>query len=401
MAVIGATQLEPVNVLGSYVQGMELGRQAQAQRQQAAEAALARQQETELRNFLATADLSSPEIQNQLLRMPGGAQIAQQAAQLGASQAQRSRAEQEAARERLHDMYNLVSSATDPASYARVRATAEQMGFDMSQIPEEYDPAFVEQATNSVLTAAQRIDADLRQGTLDVQQGQLRLQQQRAAQPEKEERPAPPQGYRYTAEGNLEPIPGGPKDPEVVGKTERVKITGREAAKRDASFPKVQQSYTAHKNKTDDLIKMLRDLKQDEALPQLLGPIESRLPTFRQATADAEAKLDTILARGQFRELQEMRNNSPTGGALGNVSNFEIQALQNAFGQLGTKQSVPSFKKAIDDVIEILERANNNLETAFEEDFGYRKNRAGAIEDTGEPAADADIMSEADRILGL
>jgi hypothetical protein len=68
MAVIGATQLEPVNILGSYVQGMELGRANRlAQQQQAAQIEAARQ-EAELRNYLSTADLESPEAQNQLLR---------------------------------------------------------------------------------------------------------------------------------------------------------------------------------------------------------------------------------------------------------------------------------------------------------------------------------------------
>jgi hypothetical protein len=68
MPVIGATQLEPVNVLGSYVQGMELGRANRlAQQQQAAQMEAARQ-EVELRNYLSTADLESPEAQNQLLR---------------------------------------------------------------------------------------------------------------------------------------------------------------------------------------------------------------------------------------------------------------------------------------------------------------------------------------------
>jgi len=68
MAVIGATQLEPVNILGSYVQGMELGRANRlAQQQQAAQMEAARQ-EAELRNYLSTADLESPEAQNQLLR---------------------------------------------------------------------------------------------------------------------------------------------------------------------------------------------------------------------------------------------------------------------------------------------------------------------------------------------
>lgn len=68
MAVIGATQLEPVNVLGSYVQGLEAGRAARKQRA-ADEAALAEAtRAAELRNFLSTADLTKPDVQNQLMR---------------------------------------------------------------------------------------------------------------------------------------------------------------------------------------------------------------------------------------------------------------------------------------------------------------------------------------------
>jgi len=68
MAVIGATQLEPVNILGSYVQGMELGRANRLAQQQQAAQMQAAQQEAALRNYLSTADLESPEAQNQLLR---------------------------------------------------------------------------------------------------------------------------------------------------------------------------------------------------------------------------------------------------------------------------------------------------------------------------------------------
>ena len=77
MAVIGATQLEPVNVLGSYVQGLEAGRAAKRQRT-ADEAALAEAtRAAELRNFLSTADLTKPDVQNQLMRFgKPGAEIA-------------------------------------------------------------------------------------------------------------------------------------------------------------------------------------------------------------------------------------------------------------------------------------------------------------------------------------
>ena len=69
MAVIGATQLEPVNVLGQYVQGLEAGRAAKRQRA-VDEAAMAEaQRAAELRNFLsATPDLTTAEAQNQLMR---------------------------------------------------------------------------------------------------------------------------------------------------------------------------------------------------------------------------------------------------------------------------------------------------------------------------------------------
>jgi len=374
MAVIGARELQPVNILGSYVQGRELGRANQLARQQAA-------QETELSNYLATADLSSPDVQNQLLRMPGGAQIAQQAAQLGASRVQSEKSQYEIARGKLNDLYNVVSSAIDPESYARARVFAQQMGLDPSQIPEEYDPAFIEQSKNVVLTAAQRLDAQLRGRTADVQERQISLREREFDRGPASEQAKPPQGYRYTREGNLEPIPGGPKDPKVVGEAEGAKITSREAAKRDASFPKVKQAYESHAAKADDLITLLDELKKAKGLPQMLGPVESRLPTFRQTTADAEAKLKTILARGQFRELQEMRNNSPTGGALGNVSNFEIQALQNAFAQLDTAQSEESFKAAIDRVVEELNRSKRNLRTAFDDTFGYREARGATVDD--------------------
>jgi hypothetical protein len=77
MAVIGATQLEPVNILGSYVQGLEASRQARAQRMQE-EALLGQtQRETALRNFLSSADLSKPDVRNELLRFgKPGAELA-------------------------------------------------------------------------------------------------------------------------------------------------------------------------------------------------------------------------------------------------------------------------------------------------------------------------------------
>jgi hypothetical protein len=69
MAVIGATQLEPVNVRGQYVQGLEAGRAAKRQRAADQAAMLEAQRAAEFRNFLtSTPDLTTSEAQNQLMR---------------------------------------------------------------------------------------------------------------------------------------------------------------------------------------------------------------------------------------------------------------------------------------------------------------------------------------------
>jgi len=68
MAVIGATQLEPVNVLGQYVQGLEAGRATRRQRATDEAAMMEAQRTAELRNFLSTTDLTTPEARNQLMQ---------------------------------------------------------------------------------------------------------------------------------------------------------------------------------------------------------------------------------------------------------------------------------------------------------------------------------------------
>ena len=69
MAVIGAREIQPVNILGQYVQGLEAARAATRQRRADEVAMLEAQRAAELRNFLsATPDLMTPEAQNQLLR---------------------------------------------------------------------------------------------------------------------------------------------------------------------------------------------------------------------------------------------------------------------------------------------------------------------------------------------
>lgn len=72
------------------------------------------------------------------------------------------------------------------------------------------------------------------------------------------------------------------------------------------------------------------------ALPTGVGQFGASMAANVAGTAayDLESVLTTIRARIGFDKLQEMRQNSPTGGALGQVSDFENRLLQATEGNL-------------------------------------------------------------------
>ena len=60
--------------------------------------------------------------------------------------------------------------------------------------------------------------------------------------------------------------------------------------------------------------------------------------------ADLSKLLESVKANAGFDKLQSMREASPTGGALGQVSNTELGFLQSVFGNLEQSQSPTQLK---------------------------------------------------------
>lgn len=75
--------------------------------------------------------------------------------------------------------------------------------------------------------------------------------------------------------------------------------------------------------------------------------------------ADMEADVGTLKARAAFDELQRMRENSPTGGAVGQLTDQERKAIADAISNLDTSQTQDEFLKALDEYERIY------LDTAF------------------------------------
>lgn len=125
--------------------------------------------------------------------------------------------------------------------------------------------------------------------------------------------------------------------------------------------------------------------KFDEAIAQVRGGLDgtagrnavfSRIPGTQAKNLDAT--LDTIKANIGFEELQRMRDNSPTGGALGQVTEREIAFLQAVLGSLDQGQSPDQLRanltKAKGDIIASWDRVRR----AYEQDFGQPYQGPGA-----------------------
>lgn len=175
MAVVGATQLEPVNILGSYVQGLEMGRSNQLARQREMERQFEVEQQQKLQNALAGGlDITTPEGQAALAKFgPQGIAMAAQGAQLGQFAMQRKQAEREAAKQKLEDIIGMLRA--DPAQWQANRIRAGEMGFDITKIPEKPDQKWINGQLQALIPLRDQLEFELRGRTAEVQQRQVEL----------------------------------------------------------------------------------------------------------------------------------------------------------------------------------------------------------------------------------
>jgi hypothetical protein len=208
------------------------------------------------------------------------------------------------------------------------------------------------------ISAAQQQTADIQQGQLDVSRGNLKIAK------ENQQRGTIPSGYRMSADGkNLEAIPGGPTT---------VPLAPKERQAREAKYPMANQAVKTVESKADTLITDLETLKNHPGLDSITGAVYGRTPSVTSEGRSAQALYDSILARGGFQELRDMRAASPTGGALGNISNQEGQQLKDAFGTLNRTQDAADLRKQLGRVADDVRGAKTRIREAFDETYDYK-----------------------------
>ncbi|QBY44125.1 phage DNA ejection protein [Arsenophonus nasoniae] len=119
----------------------------------------------------------------------------------------------------------------------------------------------------------------------------------------------------------------------------------------------------------DRLAQEAKAIRDNPSLWRTTG-VPGRFYNFPGSAADdIDAQLESLRSQTGFAVLQAMRDASKTGGALGNVSNFEVQQLQANLGNISGKQSTEAMRKNLNKIINYAEGVKKRVSDAFKRNY--------------------------------
>lgn len=160
-------------------------------------------------------------------------------------------------------------------------------------------------------------------------------------------------------------------------------LAPKEIQAREAKYPAATSAVKTFEAKTDSLAADLEKLAKHPGLSGISGIIYGRTPAVTQEARAAQALYDSIVARGGFAELQNMRAASPTGGALGNVSNQEGQYLRDAFAPISRTQDTRDLSTALTNAANAARASKQRVREAYDMTYDYKTGNTPAAAPAG------------------
>jgi hypothetical protein len=169
-------------------------------------------------------------------------------------------------------------------------------------------------------------------------------------------------------------------------------LSPKEIQTREAKYPQAKTAVASFETSAEKLAKDLETLANSKGLEGITGLIGGRTPAITKEARAAEALYNSIVARGGFNELQNIRNSSPTGGALGNVSNAEGQNLRDAYAPLKLTQNASDLKGQLLKAAQETRASVGRIKETFDMTYEY-KNQGGQVgQQGGQGGAKADPL---------
>lgn len=201
------------------------------------------------------------------------------------------------------------------------------------------------------------------------------------------------EGQRVGLEGRRVGLEGQRVDiarQEAERKTQGLEaLPPKEIQKREAVFPQATAAIKGFENKSSLFVKDLEQLRNHPGLSSITGIAAGRLPGVTANGRAAQALYDKIVAKGGFQALQDMRDASKTGGALGNVSNQEGKQLTASFAAIDRRQEADAVRAAIDQAIADIQGSQVRMREAYDSTYSYKSGGGVAPATPAAPNIDA------------
>ena len=242
--------------------------------------------------------------------------------------------------------------------------------------PEEVKSAVIGSLSSSP-TGQEAMAAIQRAAAIDVQRGHLGVAQQQLT-------------FDQSQVGVPKPMSAA--EQASAGFREREVTLAEEKAAREAAMPegmdvktkvKFEQAYPKSSSALrtavtgmDNTLGALKELIESPGLEAISGTVGAYTPNINADAKRAAALFDQIKAGAGLAALVELKQASPAGGALGNVSNQEGNTLRDSRGAFLQSQEYQDLRRALIDYYGVLERSKANIVGAFNDTYGYRGENA-------------------------
>jgi hypothetical protein len=155
-------------------------------------------------------------------------------------------------------------------------------------------------------------------------------------------------------------------------------LSPKEIQKREAVLPQATSAIKGFETKSNSFVNDLVKLRDHPGLSEITGFVAGRAPGITGAGRAAQALYDKVVAKGGFQALQDLRDASKTGGALGNVSDREGKQLTASAAAIDRRQNADDVKASIDQFIGDIQGASTRMREAYDSTYSYKTSAPAA-----------------------
>lgn len=189
-------------------------------------------------------------------------------------------------------------------------------------------------------------------------------------------------GLEFVLPGAADPTTRAASMPKDVAGKEAQEQIGQARGKFISSYPQTAMALESLNAKRDIVQTEIKAAKEKLSSTST-GVIGSALKIAPGTQAfELKEHIKTILANVGFEELQQMRAESPTGGALGQVAVQELTYLQAVRGSLEQARSASALKNVLERLEQFqngaVERRQRAVDTAIRQ-LGLSRDAAGTV----------------------